>query len=141
MLLAIFIFAILTTSVSTMEDTTYFTNMNGVKLSEEQYTNLLRAFDHDTINTLEQSTIDIYKNEENLSKTEEVKYVKVTEVERVDKVHSRTEETISKEQYEKELKMPDGMARAASGFIEATDTVRTSYKTVTLNVVIVVQFQ
>lgn len=53
--------------------------MRGVELTETQYNNLKRVFDENTIATLDQKTIDYYKDEEKLSKSENEKYIKTEE--------------------------------------------------------------
>lgn len=44
--------------VDASENEVYFTNMNGVKLTEKEYNNLLRGFSHDTINTMDEEMIN-----------------------------------------------------------------------------------
>lgn len=55
---------------------TFYTNMNGVELTKEQYSNLNKVFDEDTIATLTEQQINYYKNNSNLSKTENTKYIR-----------------------------------------------------------------
>ncbi|MBO5120211.1 MAG: hypothetical protein J6C28_00810 [Bacilli bacterium] len=63
-------------NVAFAKEDIYYTNLNGATLTKEQYNNLLKVFDEDTIATMEKSGIDIYKNDTNLTKVENVKYIK-----------------------------------------------------------------
>lgn len=54
----------------------FYTNMNGVELTEEQYLNLSKVFDENTIATLTQQQIDYHKNNSNLRKVENTRYIK-----------------------------------------------------------------
>ena len=65
--------------VTSAEGKIYYTNLRGVELTETQYNNLKRVFDENTIATLDQKTIDYYKDEEKLSKSENEKYIKTEE--------------------------------------------------------------
>lgn len=71
-----FLAIMLIPNVAFAKEDIYYTNLNGVNLTKQQYDNLLKVFDEDTIATMEQSGIDIYKNETNLTKTVEVKYIR-----------------------------------------------------------------
>ena len=56
----------------------YFTTYMGVELTEEEYNNLARGFDFDTIDTMPQEMINKFKNIEDLKRIEKTVYV-VTE--------------------------------------------------------------
>lgn len=58
------------------ENDIYFTTLNGAKLSEKQYNNLSRVFDEDNIYTMDNSTINLYKDNEELTKIETTKYIR-----------------------------------------------------------------
>lgn len=55
---------------------TYYTNMNGVELTEKQYSNLSKVFDENTIATLTEQQVNYYKNNSNLAKIENTKYIR-----------------------------------------------------------------
>lgn len=65
--------------VSASEKKPYYTNLNGAELTEQQYNNLKKAFNDDTIATMTVETINLLKNEQNLSTTVEEKYIRTDE--------------------------------------------------------------
>lgn len=78
----------------------YFTNMNGVELTEQQYNNLLEGFSPDTINTMSAEMINPLKNDTNIQKNTTTKYVKViTEYKNGEAINSIQEE-VSKLEYD-----------------------------------------
>lgn len=79
MILLLGIILIPTTSHAKEDERIYYTNLNGVSITEEQYNNLSKVFDENTIATMERRQIDYYKNNKNLTKTESVKYVRIDE--------------------------------------------------------------
>lgn len=65
--------------ITSAKENIYYTNLQGVELTETQYNHLKNFFDEDTIATLNQKTINYYKDELNLSKAENEKYIKTEE--------------------------------------------------------------
>ncbi|MFA9399093.1 MAG: hypothetical protein ACERKV_12635 [Clostridiaceae bacterium] len=69
--LIIFLFVVLTIMPTTVyagnNEFIYYTNSNGVELTKQQYSNLLRGFDVDIINSMTQEMIDLYKNDGELN--------------------------------------------------------------------------
>ena len=57
--------------------TVYFTNVNGVELTKQQYENLSKVFSYDTIATLNEEQINLYKNNTNLKAEKTFKYIKI----------------------------------------------------------------
>ncbi len=57
----------------------YYTNLNGATMTKQQYDNLKRAFDEDTIATMTVDTVNLLKNDPSLTSTEETKYIQVDE--------------------------------------------------------------
>lgn len=62
--------------VSAKMNEIYFKTESGYGITKEQYNNLIKVFSRDTIYTLENSVIDLYKDIDNLTKTENVKYIR-----------------------------------------------------------------
>jgi hypothetical protein len=58
----------------------YYTNLNGVELTQQQYNNLARVFDEDTIATLTQDMADILADDTTLQTRSSTQYVKVETV-------------------------------------------------------------
>jgi hypothetical protein len=81
-------------------ETPYFTNMNGVELTKTQYDNLLKGFGEDTINTMTQTMINSLKNDTNIVKTTSVKYIKTDTIYVDEKVISKSEAEVSKQEYD-----------------------------------------
>lgn len=111
----------------------YFTNMNGVKLTEKQYNNLRKGFSHDTINTMSENMIDTLKDDENIRKITTEKYVE-TSVRYVNGVAASVEEKeISLSAYKnaptEAVIVPSSTTRMA-----VSDYVETNYKKITLTV-------
>lgn len=91
---------ILTPNVLAKEEP-YYTNLNGVELTKEEYNNLKKIYDDDTIATLEKTAIDIFKNAKNLVVTKTEKYVQVDEYTNSKGEIIRTEQkTVTKEEAE-----------------------------------------
>lgn len=112
----------------------YFTNMNGVELTEQQYNNLLEGFSPDTINTMSAEMINPLKNDTNIQKNTTTKYVKViTEYKNGEAINSIQEE-VSKLEYDASPEI-DSIIVATKGtkFI-GTDYVETNYKKITLEI-------
>ena len=65
--------------------TVYFTNVNGVELTKQQYENLSKVFSYDTIATLNEEQINLYKNNTNLKAEKTFKYIKI-ETDNVDMI-------------------------------------------------------
>lgn len=78
-----FLFSVLATIiispmiVSAQEMSTYYTNINGATLTEEQYNRLIQVFDEDTLYTMASETIDMVKDQTNLKVSSTEKYIKV----------------------------------------------------------------
>ena len=68
-----------TVEVSAKGQDVYYTNLNGVELTEEQYKNLSKVFSEDTIATMTEESINLIKNEKNLKSVEETKYIQIDE--------------------------------------------------------------
>ncbi len=107
----------------------FFTNMNGVELTEEEYNNLLKGFSPDTINTMDKEMIDGIKDSKHFYVAEDKKYIKTTEVFLEDKLVDTFDEEITEEEFENSdseetpLYTPIGTA-----------TTSTSYRKLTLHV-------
>ncbi|MGN0270258.1 MAG: hypothetical protein ACI4CX_06135 [Candidatus Weimeria sp.] len=83
-------------------DDAYYTNMNGVVLTESEYHNLSRVFNEDTIATMDSDMINSLKDNYSLSIIDDtVKYVRVDSVvDSCGNVIKSSEKEVSKEQAE-----------------------------------------
>lgn len=79
----------------------YYTNMNGVQLTEVQYNNLARAFSDDTIYTMSATQINLIKDDTTLKSTSSETYVKVNCYYNYSgELVSKSETDVTKEEYE-----------------------------------------
>lgn len=133
-LCGISLFAFGTFSVNALEkNDVYFTNMNGVELTETQYNNLLKGFSHDTINTMSAEMIDDLKDDINIKKVTTTKYVK-TSTRYVDNEPVQTTDSeISLEEFTKAPKESTINPTKGARFA-ANDFVETNYKKINLDV-------
>ena len=83
--------------------TVYFTNVNGVELTKQQYENLSKVFSYDTIATLNEEQINLYKNNTNLKAEKTFKYIKI-EKDNVKNVYK--ESIVTQQEAEEFLKQP-----------------------------------
>lgn len=121
-------------SVSAEEEPIYFKNMNGVELTETQYNNLRRGFSHDTINTMSQEMIDVFKDDETVTQTSSTKYVK-TETRYVNGVVVSNNDTeISLNEYNNASTTPTIVYSNTATTNSNSDYVETNYKKITLTV-------
>lgn len=60
----------------TLTSTSYYTNLNGVELTEIQYNNLAKVFNEDTIATLTKNMVDILADDTTLQSRSSSRYVK-----------------------------------------------------------------
>lgn len=107
----------------------YFTNTNGVYLTEEQYNNLSETFSFDTINSMSFEMIEKVKNDHNLKKVVETKYIESEIFYLNGKVLTTIDNDITKKEY-------DNISinkKKISG--KATDNHETTYKKIELEVV------
>ncbi len=77
--LSLMIMTIFAPTVASAKETVYYTNLNGVEMTETEYNNLRNIYDEDTIATLEKATVDLFKDKENLVVTRTEKYIQVDE--------------------------------------------------------------
>lgn len=114
--------------------TPYFTNMNGVELTEEQYNNLLKGFSYDTINTMSEEMIDFLKYDTNIQKTSTTKYVKVSTRYVNNEAISTSEEEVSRKEFDNSPKKSIITKSLISPMFAAGDYVETNYKKITLDI-------
>ena len=62
--------------VNAQSNTAFYTNANGATLTEEQYNYLIDFFSETTLYTMTAEQLNFVKNETNLTKTTETKYIK-----------------------------------------------------------------
>ena len=115
-------------------ETPYFTNMNGVELTKEQYNNLLKGFSHDTINTMSEEMIDFLKDDTNIQKVSTTKYVKVSTKYVNNEAVSTSEEEVSKAEFDNSPKESIITKSLITPMFAASDYVETDYKKITLDV-------
>ena len=111
----------------------FFTNMNGVELTEQQYKNLSKGFDHDTINTMSQEMIDGMKDDTSIQTVVETSYVKtITKYDANKNIISSNEVNVAKSEYDtvKTLKSELVAAPKSSGYAYH----ETNYKKITLQI-------
>lgn len=123
-------------SVNAEEEPIFLTNMNGVELTENQYNNLRKGFSHDTINTMSQEMIDLFKDDENITKVSSVKYIR-TDTKYINGVAvSNNDIELTKAEYDKApskanvVYLNDGTKSGNSDYVE------TNYKKITLTVTV-----
>lgn len=121
----------------------FYTNMNGVKLTETQYNNLAKAFSNDTIATLTQNMANIFKDDETLASRGYSKYVRVdTLTDFLGNVISTTETEVTEKEAldyianQNDLIIPFGYPVHQTAMKRLTINVTTgisyTYKTITL---------
>ena len=102
LLVASFVFSLcifIGTSNVYAKEKPFYTNLNGVELTETQYNNLIKALDEDTIATLTQDMADILKDDTKLVSNKYSKYIKIDNI--VDKYGNilfTTETEVTKEE-------------------------------------------
>ncbi|MBE6139272.1 MAG: hypothetical protein E7174_02030 [Firmicutes bacterium] len=117
--------------VSADEITPYYTNLNGAELTEQQYNNLIKVFSEDTIATMTVEQINLVKDNENLVKTEDTKYVRVDDIYDLrGNIVSRIEKEVTEEEAQNFLK-----EKKNSPQTRASASYSTSMKRITLTVV------
>lgn len=92
--------------VNAQSNTAFYTNANGATLTEEQYNYLIDFFSETTLYTMTAEQLNFVKNETNLTKTTETKYIKTDEFyDRTGNLIERVETELSEEEalnYEEE---------------------------------------
>lgn len=73
----------------------YLKTLNGVELTKEQYNNLIKSFDHNTIITMNAEMLEEIKNETDFKSVSKEKYIKSTIVYDQGQVVSSNEEEVS----------------------------------------------
>lgn len=73
----------------------YLRTLNGVELTKEQYNNLIKSFDHNTIITMNAEMLEEIKNETDFKSVSKEKYIKSTIVYDQGQVVSSNEEEVS----------------------------------------------
>ena len=118
------------TASALVEDDVYIVTMTGVELSEKQYNNLLRAFDHSTIITLDPFTIDLYKDAETIISTSQKYYIRVDTTYSNGEIVAENETLIREQLYNLVSDIPVVEPRYSATC--GKDTHTTSYKTLTI---------
>lgn len=113
------------------KENVFFINMNGVELTEEEYNNLLKGFNHDTINTMTEEMINPLKGDKNITKLTTTKYVKTEVVYNGNKVINTNEFVVSEEDYKNS---PNKSLKLITPMSTGSDYVETTYKKITLDV-------
>ena len=114
--------------VLAQENDGYFVTLDGINLSEKQYNNLIKVFDEDTIATMDKKLLNSLKDNENLSKTENTKYVKTEYFyDKNGKITSTLEEEVTKE---------EALSSTTKTMINtrSTNSYSTSYKKITISI-------
>lgn len=88
-------------TVASAKESVYYTNLNGVEMTEKEYNNLRKIYTEDTIATLEKAAVDAFKNEENLTVTKSEKYIQIDEyLDRDGNVIASDQKEVTKEEAE-----------------------------------------
>ena len=102
----------------------YYTNMNGAELTKEQYCNLEKVFDKDTIATLAPEVIDIYKDCKNIGYSEKTYYIKTVSRYNDDIFLGEEDQIVDKFEYD----FGDVLKSTSYSACCGSDTYETSYK-------------
>lgn len=106
----------------------FYVNTLGVEMTEEEYNNLLKGFNHDTIDSMPLETYNQFKDITTLTKREEVKYIKSDiEYDLFGNVISKHDEEITEEEYNR-----PAVQRANSGS-SGNSRHETSHKIITIS--------
>ena len=109
----------------------YYTNLNGVEFTEEQYQNVSRVFDEDTISVMAKETADLIKDDKKLHIVdEETRYYRVDEIyDKSEKLLDSWTSVITKAEAERIAKQKDKVIFPGIGVNTYGNSGKTTHST------------